>query len=80
MDDDSIYTVNRKFKVIYEVSQQSELDYGLFLEGYQKAVYQVASKVRGSGEWYYYYDRDLKKLISNNNLRKTQMGRYLKAE
>ena len=53
MEDQTIFTVSDKFTTLYSVSQQSESDYGKLLLAYQQAVYQTASNVRGSGEWYF---------------------------
>ncbi|MEE8059939.1 MAG: hypothetical protein V3T17_19230 [Pseudomonadales bacterium] len=80
MDDESIYTVNRKFELLYELSLESEKDYGILLDTYQKSIYQIASKVRGSGEWYFYYDRKLKQLIDSNKRRQLLMSRYFQEE
>lgn len=76
MDDESIFTVSRKFELLYEYSLDSESDYLKFLEGYQKATYEVTKKVRGSGEWYYYYDKKLMRLVKSSRRRLTLMKRY----
>ena len=80
MDDEAIFSVSKKFELLYELSLESESDYGVFLNTYEKSVYQIASKVRGSGEWYFYYDKTLKKLIFNNQRRVKSMKRYFQEE
>lgn len=77
MEDPRIDKVNTNFGLLYEVSLQSEQDYSAFVDLYKKAVYQVASKTKGSGEWYFYYDRDLDKLINNGNKRRLDLEKYL---
>lgn len=73
MQDQSILTVNEKFNVIYQLSQQSERDYVALLELYQKIAYDSASRIKGSGEWYYYYQQKLAALIKKAKARESKM-------
>lgn len=77
MEDPRIDKVNTNFGVLYDVSWQSEQDYSAFVDLFKKAVYQVASKTKGSGEWYFYYDRDLDRLITNVEKRRSDLEAYL---
>lgn len=77
MEDDSIYAVNKKFEVIYEVSSSSEQDYSALLSLFQDAAYQVASKTRGSGEWFYYYEKELKQFALRQRQRQAKLDAYL---
>jgi hypothetical protein len=76
MEDQSIFTVNEKFEVLYALSKQSEADYGRMIAAHHKAMYQIASKVRGSAEWYFYYDKKLTALASNQSHRESKMNSY----
>lgn len=80
MEDPRIERVNTNFGLLYEVSLRSEQDYSALVELYKKAVYQVASKTKGSGEWYFYYDRDLDKLVNNGGKRRSDLEVYLNRE
>ncbi len=80
MEDQSIFNVNEKFEILYELSRESEADYGKMLIVHQKSVYQIASKVRGSGEWYHYHDRKLARLVATGSRRQAQMDRYFQRD
>lgn len=76
MEDQSIFSINKKFRVIYELSQQSERDYVLLLQQYQKLAYDSASRIKGSGEWYYYYQRKIDVLVKKAKARDSKMRQY----
>ncbi len=80
MQDDSIFQLNEKFQIMYEVSKESEQDYSRLLDIYRDATYQLSSKVRGSGEWFYYYDRRLNNFIASQNSREQDMFSYFAEE
>ena len=77
MEDESIYAVKKKFAVIYEMSKEAEQQYSLLLSEYQTAMYQVASRTRGSGEWYFYYEKDLRQLVTHQRQREQFLSAYL---
>ena len=76
MDDSSIFVANKKFQILYTLSQESEADYGKMLTAYQNSIYTIASKVHGSGEWFFFFDGQLKKIIHNQSRRESQMIWY----
>jgi hypothetical protein len=80
MEDPSILTVNEKFRAIYELSQQSERDYAALLELYQKMAYDSASRVKGSGEWYYYYERKVADSVKKAKDRESKMRQYFQSK
>ena len=80
MENDAILSVNEKFRIMYELSEESEKDYTYFLEQYQKLAYDSASRVKGSGQWYYYYDQKLSKLVSRAQQREKNLLDYLQEE
>lgn len=77
MEDDSIFSVNRQFEVMYRASLDNERDYLRLLGLYQQASFNVASRIRGSGEWYYYYERELSDFIKRQQQLETQVADYL---
>lgn len=77
MDDESIFAINKKFKVMYDISLQNERSYGEMLDSYQQASFNIASRIRGSGEWYFYYERDLMRLIKQQQNHEASMAQYL---
>lgn len=80
MDDDSIFSVNEKFEIIYELSLESEKSYTELLENYQTMVYETASRVRGSGEWYYYYEQKIARLTALSKSREQKMKEYFERD
>lgn len=59
MEDSTVVSGNAQFRSLYVVSQQGENDYVSFLNWYKQLTYAVASRVNGSGEWHYYFDKDI---------------------
>ena len=76
MDDKSIFTVNEKFEIIYDLSTESEEQYTGLLKTYQAMVYETASRVRGSGEWYYYYRQKIDRLVNTAKNREQELKQY----
>lgn len=77
MQDESIFAINKKFKVMYGVSLENERAYGRVLEAYQQASFNIASRIRGSGEWFFYYERDLMQLIQQHQRHEAKITEYL---
>ncbi|MFA7555082.1 MAG: hypothetical protein WCY88_12595 [Spongiibacteraceae bacterium] len=80
INDGSILGANKKFKQLYQISLASEQDYLAFMTAYQKIDYEVASRVRGSGEWYFYHGKGIETLVANANKRKAALAEYLSVE
>ena len=76
MDDKSIFTVKEKFEIIYDLSTESEEQYTGLLKTYQVMVYETASRVRGSGEWYYYYRQKIDRLVNTAKNREQELKQY----
>ena len=62
MSNGDIFEVSKKFTTLFDVSQTSESDYARLLSTYQQLAYESASRVKGSGEWYFYYKEKVRKL------------------
>lgn len=77
MDDQSVFAINQAFNVMYQVSREFERDYAQLLSGYQKASFNLASRIRGSGEWYFYYERELNTLIQRQKVQEERLKAYL---
>lgn len=77
MEDDSVFRINKAFAVMYQVSGQFEADYAKLLLGYQKTSFNLASRIRGSGEWYFYYERELSAYIERQKVLDSQLKAYL---
>lgn len=77
MENKSIYDINNKFKVMYKLSLQFEQDYADTLVAYQQASFNIASRIRGSGEWYFYYERELNQLVGLQQQHQQQLQNYL---
>lgn len=77
MDDQSVFTINKAFGVMYQVSRTFEEDYARLLAGYQKSSFNLASRVRGSGEWYFYYERELNAFIQRQKLLEERLKAYV---
>ncbi|ARN75862.1 hypothetical protein [Oceanicoccus sagamiensis] len=80
MDDESIFTVNKKFEILYELSMESEEQYTEFLEAYQAMVYGAASRTRGSGEWFYYYEQKINRFVNAAKGREQTMKQYFERD
>ena len=80
-----ILPVTEKYPDFYQALIDSEQQQGLYIQQYQKLMYDLASRVRGSGEWHSFFtrqldfyhqrcknrDRYLKKLAVTNSENKT---------
>ncbi len=80
MEDESIFTVNQKFRSMYQISKESEADYVTLVNQYQKLSYDMASRINGSGEWFYYFDQKVAKLLAQARERESEMVQYFKDE
>ncbi len=76
MDDESIFTVNEKFEILYDLSMESEEQYTELLETYQGMVYDAASRVKGSGEWFYYYEQKVNRFVATAKNREDKLKQY----
>ena len=77
MQDETITNVRKRYQIIYDMSQQDERDYAQLLSSYQQASYQIAGRIRGSGEWYHYYERDLKELIARQRAAEARLATFV---
>lgn len=69
--------LSKIFVTLYDVSQTSERDYVRLLSTYQQLAYESASRVKGSGEWYFYYKEKIKKLNDAASKREKDLIAYL---
>lgn len=77
MTDESIYDISKKFAVMYRLTQQNEQDYERLLSSYLLASYHIASIIRGSGEWYHYYERELNQFVLRQKTREKSIDTYI---
>lgn len=80
MQDPTIAGINRKFKQLYALSLQSDIEYAQSMEQYQAATFQLASKTRGSGEWYFYHKKMIDQLHAGQKQRAQQISDYIDRE
>ena len=78
MNDDSIYAVNRRFAVIYESSRAGEVALSKLIAEWADASYEIASHTKGSGEWYFYFEKALKNQLLKQQNRELKLNDYLK--
>lgn len=76
MNAKGIFDVSEKFGVMYDLSIQSESDYLVLLESYQTLIYESASRVRGSGDWFEFYEPQVRALLKAAQAREEKMKRY----
>jgi hypothetical protein len=77
MSNGEIFEVSKKFMTLHEVSLASEKDYARLLSSYQELSYDSASRVKGSGEWYFYYKEKIQKLSDAALKREEALISYL---
>lgn len=77
MEADQVYTINKKFQVMYSLTTANNRDYLRMLSAYQQASFNIASRVRGSGEWYFYYERELNQFIKQQQAHEGKLSAYL---
>ncbi|MEH6909398.1 MAG: hypothetical protein V7459_02350 [Oceanicoccus sp.] len=77
MANGEIFEVSKKFITLYETSLASEKDYTRLLSTYQQLSYESASRVKGSGEWYFYYKEKIQKLSDAALKREEALITYL---
>lgn len=80
MESGDVYFIHSTYSSLYHTAQEGEEAFADFLKHHQKSVYQIASKVRGSGEWYYHHNNQIKHYINDIDKRKTQMARHIEEE
>ncbi|EAW31853.1 hypothetical protein GP2143_05365 [marine gamma proteobacterium HTCC2143] len=76
MSNGDIFEVSKKFTTLFDVSQTSESDYARLLSTYQQLAYESASRVKGSGEWYFYYKGQVSSLSNAANKREAALITY----
>jgi|GEM_PF-3827962 len=80
MSSDEMVGVSNTFVTLYDVSERSENDYALMVSTYQQLAYESASRVQGSGEWYFYYKEKISKLNESAEQRNTALTAYFASE
>jgi len=78
MEGDEISEMNVKFNSIYTMAHDGELAFTLLIAQFQSGMYQLASRTRGSGEWFDYYKRDIESLHEHSVSRSSKLVRYTK--
>lgn len=74
MQDDAIKKISERYHRIYKISGEDEKGYEQLLSSYLQVSYEVASRIRGSGEWYFYYERDLKALVARQRAAEARLA------
>ena len=77
MNDDAILAVTDTYETLHQLSIESERQYAQLLTTYQAMVYDAASRIKGSGEWFYYYEQDIIRLVSAANNRQRALKQYI---
>ena len=77
MDDDTILAVDETFEVLYQLSMESEEQYTELLATYQAMVYGAASRIKGSGEWFYYYEQNIIRLVNAAKNREQKLKQHI---
>lgn len=78
MEVDDIREKNLKFNTIYNMAHEHEMDYSSVIKNYKKGMYQMASRTRGSGEWFEYFSKDIDVLYESSVERVSKLVRYTK--
>jgi len=73
MSNGDIFEVSKKFTTLFDVSPTSESDYARLLSTYQQLAYEFASRVKASGEWYFYYKGQVSSLSNAANKREAAL-------
>ena len=76
--DESVLSLSDSFTLIYTQSLSSEQDYVELMTVYNQLSFDSASRVRGSGEWYFYYKKDLVKGLEQAKKQQARMDSYFK--
>lgn len=77
INDDTVVAVTDSYKTLHQLSMQSERQYAQLLTTYQAMVYDSASRIKGSGEWFYYYEQDIIRLVNAANNRQRALKQYI---
>jgi hypothetical protein len=80
MEADNILEMNVKFNGIYTMAHESEKSFTLQIKHFQSGMYQLASRTRGSGEWFKYYKKDIESLQERGLSRSSKLMRYTKKD
>ncbi len=76
MSNGDVSDLSKKFITLYDVSLTGEKDYVRLLSSYKKLAYETASRVKGSGEWYFYYKEKIEKLNDAASKREKALVAY----
>ena len=77
MNDDTVLAVTDTFERLHQLSIESEQQYVQLLNTYQTMIYAAASRIKGSGEWFYYYEQDISRLANAANYRQRALSQYI---
>ena len=80
MEGGAILEMNVKFNTIYNIAHENEQAFTGLIKHFQSGMYQLASRTRGSGEWFDYYKRDVESLHERSVSRASKLIRYTKKE
>lgn len=62
---------------LYQLGLAGESDYVSLLTNYQQLYYELASRVKGSGEWYYYFKKSLGEETDKASKRQAAMNKLV---
>jgi hypothetical protein len=77
MKDEDLLRLNVRFNTIYTSAYQNEKQYADFIRVYQQGAYELASRVRGSGEWFEFYNIDLNGLKEKAEFRERSLAKLI---
>jgi hypothetical protein len=77
MEDNSDIAGSIRLGQIYQLGLASESAYVDLLANYQQLNYELASRVKGSGEWYYYFKKSLDDAADKAAKRQSAMAELL---
>jgi len=78
MEAGTILEMNVKFNTIYNMAHENEQAFTRLIKRFQSGMYQLASRTRGSGEWFDYYKKDVESLHERSVSRSSKLIRYTK--
>lgn len=77
MVDDSVAKNSRRLLALYQLSAAAESDYVKFLESYQALSFEMAGRVKGSGEWYFYFNQSFNGYLATAKTRQAQLAAFI---
>jgi hypothetical protein len=77
MESSKALSENNKLTKLFEYTVSSEADFVSFLEAYKDLSYDTASKVKGSGEWYFYFNKSLEEIVDKGKVRHGEISKTL---